>query len=194
MLCFFLKQVDVIIGQFDMSWLWLAQLGTGTELASCILSPVAPVKVGYGPVRSCLDRRKVNLIWLYVRRQIRHDMWKVARKSKGWEEFSVYARLFIHLLHFRLAPKASFKTFSDLARESARTLKCNFYGRRVMINKKFMLRWGRPSVLIPISGDPCHLHQYFPYSAVRGFSRELLSHGVCHAFLSRSLGQIWLVV
>ena len=50
-----------------------------------------------------------------------------------------------------------------------------------------MLRWGTPSVLIPISGDPCHLHQYFPYSAVRGFSREL-SHGVCHAFLSRSLG------
>ena len=113
---------------------------------------------------------------------MRHDMWKVARKSKGWEKFSVYARLFIHLLHFLLAPKASFKTFSDLARESARTFKCNFYGRRVMINRKFMLRWGTPSVLIPISGDPCHLHQYFP------IQRSGVFHVSCWAmeFVTRS--------
>ena len=46
-------------------------------------------------------------------------------------------------------------------------------------------------MFIPISGDPCHLDQHFirRSGVFRGFSRELLSHGVCHAFLSRSLGQ-----
>ena len=53
--------------------LWLAQLGTGTELASCILSRTSQSWLRSGTIMFRRTQSK-SLIWLYVRKQIRHDM------------------------------------------------------------------------------------------------------------------------